>query len=46
MNPDDPLSWCPIHNCPTDESCCCPQCEEDAEFVYFWSLIMPDSLGG
>ena len=43
---DDPLSWCAIHAQPTDESCCCPKCEEDAEFVHHWGLVMPDSLGG
>jgi len=25
----DPLSYCVKHNRPTDESCCCPECEEE-----------------
>ncbi len=24
---NDPLTYCKIHNCETDESCCCPVCE-------------------
>ena len=39
---DDPWFWCSTHAMPTDESCCCPRCEEDTEF----DLMLPDSLGG
>ena len=44
---DDPLTWCIIHACSTDESCCCPKCEAtDKEFRQWYDEMFPDSLGG
>jgi hypothetical protein len=34
------LSYCTVHNCPTDESCCCPICEDEEHIKHIQEVII------